>query len=96
MAFGDWELFRMVIITMREQEKTININNEENARSVRFTVGPDQIGWKDQRGHHQDQVQLNVQRSSSHIDKEKSSTSRTDGPPPRRDATKHSIMEKQV
>ncbi|XP_044007245.1 kinase D-interacting substrate of 220 kDa B isoform X2 [Aphidius gifuensis] len=96
MAFGDWELFRMVIITMREQEKTININNEENARSVRFTVGPDQISWKDQRGHHQDQVQLNVQRSSSHNDKEKSSTSRTDGPPPRRDATKHSIMEKQV
>lgn len=96
MAFGDWELFKIVIISMREQEKLIHMNNEEHSRSVRFTVGQDQVGWKDQRNHHQDQVQSNSQRLSSHIDMEKSSTSRTDGPPPRRDATKHSIMEKQV
>lgn len=36
MSFGDWELMRMVIIALKDQELS---NLEENSRSVRFTVG---------------------------------------------------------
>ncbi|XP_057327504.1 kinase D-interacting substrate of 220 kDa B isoform X4 [Microplitis mediator] len=88
MTFGDWELFRMVIVSLREQERTSFTTCEEGPRSVRFTVQPE-INRKDVR-----ETQVNNPRVLTHVDKEKS-ISRTDGPP-RRDSTKHSIMEKQV
>lgn len=43
MSFGDWELFRMVVISLREQELSSFSIQEEGPRSVRFTVGNDQI-----------------------------------------------------
>ncbi|XP_025602086.2 kinase D-interacting substrate of 220 kDa B isoform X3 [Athalia rosae] len=86
MAFGDWELFRMVIVSLREAELSLFIAHEEGPRSVRFTVGSDQITRKEPV----------VQSGSSRpivVDKDKT-TSRTDGPA-RRDPNKQSIMEKQ-
>lgn len=43
MAFGDWELFRMVIVILREMELTSFTVYEEGSRSVRFTVGSEQM-----------------------------------------------------
>lgn len=43
MGFGDWELFRMVIVSLREAELSSFMTHEEGPRSVRFTVGSDQI-----------------------------------------------------
>lgn len=89
MSFGDWELFRMVVTTLRENEvKILSGAIEEGPRSVRFTVGNDH--HKDQRV---DQSHSNIQRVM--LSDEKKSTSRTDGPS-RRDQVKHSVMEKQV
>ncbi|XP_051176452.1 kinase D-interacting substrate of 220 kDa isoform X4 [Leptopilina boulardi] len=85
MSFGDWELFRMVVISLREQELSSFLIQDEGPRSVRFTVGNDQLVRKDHTGN-------NPPRVTPHIEKEKS---RTDGPP-RRDSIKQSIMEKQV
>lgn len=42
MTFGDWELFRMVIVSLREMELS-SFTYEEGPRSVRFTVGSEQI-----------------------------------------------------
>jgi len=42
MTFGDWELFRMVIVSLREMELSSFIY-EEGPRSVRFTVGSEQV-----------------------------------------------------
>jgi len=42
MAFGDWELFRMMIISLREIE-TSSFTYEEGPRSVRFTVESEQV-----------------------------------------------------
>ena len=43
MTFGDWELFRMVIVSLREHElTTVTTAQEEGPRSVRFTVGADE------------------------------------------------------
>lgn len=42
MTFGDWELFRMVIVSLRELELSL-FTYEEGPRSVRFTVGSEQI-----------------------------------------------------
>lgn len=42
MTFGDWELFRMVIVSLREIELS-SFTYEEGPRSVRFTVGSEQI-----------------------------------------------------
>lgn len=42
MTFGDWELFRMVIVSLREMELS-SFTYEESPRSVRFTVGSEQI-----------------------------------------------------
>lgn len=42
MSFGDWELFRMVIVSLREHELTSVTTQEEGPRSVRFIVGPDE------------------------------------------------------
>lgn len=42
MAFGDWELFRMVIASLREMELS-SFTYEEGPRSVRFTVGSEQL-----------------------------------------------------
>ncbi|XP_043269211.1 kinase D-interacting substrate of 220 kDa B isoform X3 [Venturia canescens] len=87
MGFGDWELFRMVIVSLRELELSNFTMNDEGSRSVRFSVGHDQIARKEHT------TQGNVSRVPSHVEKEKT-TSRTDGPA-RRDQTKQSIMEKQ-
>nr|XP_031836382.1 kinase D-interacting substrate of 220 kDa isoform X3 [Nomia melanderi] len=87
MAFGDWELFRMVIASLRELELSFFSTHEEGPRSVRFTVGSEQIQRKDHS------LQTTSIRVPTHIEKDKG-TSRTDGPP-RRDQTKQSIMEKQ-
>ncbi|XP_061940332.1 kinase D-interacting substrate of 220 kDa isoform X3 [Apis cerana] len=88
MAFGDWELFRMVIVSLRELEISSFSTHEEGPRSVRFTVGTEQIPRKDHT------LQNTSIRVPTHVEKDKT-TSRTDGPP-RRDQTKQSIMEKQV
>ncbi|EFN63057.1 Ankyrin repeat-rich membrane spanning protein [Camponotus floridanus] len=88
MTFGDWELFRMVIVSLREMELS-SFTYEEGPRSVRFTVGSEQVSRKDHALR-----ENNSMRMPAHIEKEKG-TSRTDGPP-RRDQNKQSIMEKQV
>ncbi|XP_053986547.1 kinase D-interacting substrate of 220 kDa B isoform X1 [Hylaeus volcanicus] len=88
MAFGDWELFRMVIASLRELELSSFTTHEEGPRSVRFTVGSEQIQRKDLP------LQSNSVRVPVLAEKEKG-ISRTDGPP-RREQTKQSIMEKQV
>lgn len=46
MAFGDWELFRMVLVSLREIELSSFSTHEEASRSVRFTVGAEQIQRK--------------------------------------------------
>ncbi|XP_029043359.2 kinase D-interacting substrate of 220 kDa B isoform X2 [Osmia bicornis bicornis] len=88
MAFGDWELFRMVLVSLREIELSSFSTHEEASRSVRFTVGSEQIQRKDHA------LQSTSIRVPTHVEKEKGN-SRTDGAP-RRDQTKQSIMEKQV
>lgn len=45
MTFGDWELFRIVIVSLREMELS-SFTYEEGPRSVRFTVGSEQISRK--------------------------------------------------
>ncbi|KMQ97513.1 kinase d-interacting substrate [Lasius niger] len=87
MTFGDWELFRMVIVSLREMELS-SFTYEEGPRSVRFTVGSEQILRKDHA------LQNNSIRMPAHVEKEKGA-SRTDGSV-RRDQNKQSIMEKQV
>ncbi|XP_011053650.1 PREDICTED: kinase D-interacting substrate of 220 kDa isoform X1 [Acromyrmex echinatior] len=86
MTFGDWELFRMVIVSLREMELS-SFTYEEGPRSVRFTVGSEQILRKDHA------LPNNSIRVSAHVEKEKGA-SRTDGST-RRDQNKQSIMEKQ-
>ncbi|KAK1129938.1 hypothetical protein K0M31_019633 [Melipona bicolor] len=88
MAFGDWELFRMVIASLRELELSSFSTHEEGPRSVRFTVGSEQIQRKDHA------LQSTSIRVPTLVEKDKG-TSRTDGSS-RRDQTKQSIMEKQV
>ncbi|XP_032676963.1 kinase D-interacting substrate of 220 kDa B isoform X3 [Odontomachus brunneus] len=88
MAFGDWEIFRMVLVSLREMELSSFLICDETSRSVRFTVGPEQATRKDHS------LQANSMRPSAHVEKEKG-TSRTDGSS-RRDQNKQSIMEKQV
>ncbi|XP_015439222.1 PREDICTED: kinase D-interacting substrate of 220 kDa [Dufourea novaeangliae] len=88
MTFGDWELFRMVVASLRELELSSFSTHEEGSRSVRFTVGSEQIQRKDHT------LQTTSIRVPTHVEKEKG-TSRTDGAP-RRDQIKQSIMEKQV
>ncbi|KAL6261471.1 hypothetical protein P5V15_006561 [Pogonomyrmex californicus] len=83
MTFGDWELFRMVIVSLREIELS-SFSYEEGPRSVRFTVTSER----------KDHTPNNSMRVPAHVEKEKG-TSRTDGPT-RRDQNKQSIMEKQV
>ncbi|KAI4495270.1 hypothetical protein M0804_001471 [Polistes exclamans] len=88
MSFGDWELFRMIIVSLRELELTSFTNQDETSRSVRFTVGLEPIARKEHT------LQTSSARVSVHTEKEKG-ISRTDAPP-RRDQAKQSIMEKQV
>ena len=39
MNFGDWELFRMLIVSLREQELCVYSHQEEqNSKNVRFAV----------------------------------------------------------
>ncbi|XP_016843312.1 kinase D-interacting substrate of 220 kDa B isoform X3 [Nasonia vitripennis] len=89
MSFGDWELFRMVVVSLREQELTTLTTQEEGPRSVRFIVGPDENIRKSEHT-----TQNNPIRVPAIVEKDKS-LSRTDGPP-RRDQAKQSIMEKQL
>ncbi|XP_014470021.1 PREDICTED: kinase D-interacting substrate of 220 kDa isoform X2 [Dinoponera quadriceps] len=86
MAFGDWEIFRMVLVSLREMEFSSFIICDETSRNVRFTMGSEQSTRKD--------LQNNSIRPSAHTEKEKGA-SRTDGSS-RRDQNKQSIMEKQV
>ncbi|KAL2720804.1 kinase D-interacting substrate of 220 kDa isoform X5 [Vespula squamosa] len=88
MAFGDWELFRMIIVSLRELEVSSIGTQDETSRSVRFTVGLEPIARKEHT------LQTNSVRVPVHNEKEKG-ISRTDAPP-RRDQAKQSIMEKQV
>ncbi|XP_047348706.1 kinase D-interacting substrate of 220 kDa isoform X3 [Vespa velutina] len=88
MAFGDWELFRMIIVSLREFEVSSIGTQDETSRSVRFTVGLEPITRKEHT------LQTNSVRVPVHNEKEKG-ISRTDAPP-RRDQAKQSIMEKQV
>ena len=44
MTFGDWELFRMVVETLKDQE--LNSNQDEGYRSVRFIVEPEEQSKK--------------------------------------------------
>lgn len=46
MAFGDWELFRMIIVSLRELEVSSFGTQDETSRSVRFTVGLEPIARK--------------------------------------------------
>ncbi|XP_034935135.1 kinase D-interacting substrate of 220 kDa-like [Chelonus insularis] len=88
ISFGDWEIFRIVIVSLREQERSVFSVCKEGSRSVRFTVRPEPNDRKETR-----ESQSSFQIYSTHGDKEKP-TSRTDGSS-RRDPTKYSIMEKQ-
>ncbi|XP_068991916.1 kinase D-interacting substrate of 220 kDa B isoform X5 [Neodiprion pinetum] len=87
MGFGDWELFRIVIASLREAELSSFTTHEEGPRSVRFTVGSEQITRKEP-------TPQNVSSRPVVVEKDKS-TSRTDGSS-RRDPSKQSVMEKQV
>lgn len=42
MTFGDWELFRMVIVSLKEMELS-SFTMYEEGRSVRFTMGSEQV-----------------------------------------------------
>ncbi|XP_046594965.1 kinase D-interacting substrate of 220 kDa B isoform X6 [Neodiprion lecontei] len=86
MGFGDWELFRIVIASLREAELSSFTTHEEGPRSVRFTVGSEQITRKEP-------TPQNVSSRPVVVEKDKS-TSRTDGSS-RRDPSKQSVMEKQ-
>ncbi|XP_058810678.1 kinase D-interacting substrate of 220 kDa B-like [Phymastichus coffea] len=90
MSFGDWELFRMVIISLREQELTNFMTQEEGSRSVRFHVGAEDSNRKVEHS-----TQNTAVRVSAIIEKDKG-LSRTDGPTRREQERKQSIMEKQV
>lgn len=46
MAFGDWELFRMIVVSLRELEVSSFGTQDETSRSVRFTVGLEPIARK--------------------------------------------------
>ncbi|XP_066585222.1 kinase D-interacting substrate of 220 kDa isoform X2 [Prorops nasuta] len=85
MAFGDWELFRMVIVSLREIEASIFTTNEEGLKSVRFTVGSEHV----RKEHDQQSTAPHI---PTNLEKEKSRTDNLT----RRDQTKQSIMEKQV
>lgn len=38
MNFGDWEMFRVMIVSLREHEMTTVIKQDESKNTVRFTV----------------------------------------------------------
>lgn len=46
MNFGDWEMFKVVIVSMREHELTSVMKQDESNRSMRFSavVKPQQSG----------------------------------------------------
>lgn len=52
MNFGDWEMFRVLIVSLREQEMTSVIRQDESKNTVRFTVSKSTaaVGPKDRRG----------------------------------------------
>ncbi|XP_023245841.1 kinase D-interacting substrate of 220 kDa [Copidosoma floridanum] len=89
MSFGDWEMFRMVVVSLREQELTCLMMQDEGTRSVRFIVGPDENIRKVEHTNQSTSIRVPVI-----VEKDKG-LSRTDGPT-RRDQTKQSIMEKQL
>lgn len=37
MNFGDWEMFKVIIVSLREQELT-NVMKQDEGRNVRFSV----------------------------------------------------------
>lgn len=48
MTFGDWEMFKVMIVSLREHELTTLIKQDE-ARNVRFSVTSQQSGPKPER-----------------------------------------------
>ncbi|XP_069672913.1 kinase D-interacting substrate of 220 kDa B isoform X3 [Periplaneta americana] len=85
MNFGDWELFRMLIVSLREQELSIITHQEElNSKNVRFAVPSHLVGPQapERKG-------MNPKASGQH---EKEKSSRNDA----RSANKQTVMEKQV
>lgn len=38
MSFGDWEMFKVVIVSMREHELTSVMKQDESSRNVRFSA----------------------------------------------------------
>lgn len=51
MNFGDWEMFKVIIVSLREQELT-NVMKQDEAKNVRFSVvRPQQVSiGQDKRG----------------------------------------------
>ncbi|PSN34444.1 hypothetical protein C0J52_21643 [Blattella germanica] len=85
MNFGDWELFRMLVVSLREQELTSFSHQEEmNPKNVRFAV-PTNVA----ASQSQDRKGMSS-KSSGQLEKEKSNRGDT------RSANKQTIMEKQV
>ncbi|XP_021938085.1 kinase D-interacting substrate of 220 kDa isoform X3 [Zootermopsis nevadensis] len=86
MNFGDWELFRMLVVSLREQELAVVTHQEElGSKNVRFADPSRQVTLQapERKG-------INP-KTSGQLEKEKSS-SRGDA----RSTNKQTIMEKQV
>ncbi|KAJ9575075.1 hypothetical protein L9F63_007736, partial [Diploptera punctata] len=96
MNFGDWELFRMLIVSLREQELCVISHQEElNAKNVRFAVPSNVPTSQPQErkaltaGSRGSLLGMPSKSSGQH---EKEKLSRNDS----RSANKQTIMEKQV
>nr|CAD7439792.1 unnamed protein product [Timema bartmani] len=86
MNFGDWELFRMIVVSLREQELTCFSHQEElNYKNVRFAVpSPHATPQLPER-------KVSLSKSSSLPNDKDKSTSRSES----RTTNKQTIMEKQ-
>ncbi|KRT81831.1 hypothetical protein AMK59_5196 [Oryctes borbonicus] len=87
MNFGDWEMFRVMIVSLREHEMTSVIRQDESKNTVRFTVNKSTVA-----------VPSKERRGSL---KNTSTTSETDGGKMQSDSSnlnrnKQSVIEKQV
>lgn len=52
MNFGDWEMFKVMIVSLREQELT-SVMKQDEAKNVRFSVVKPQpvMSGQDKRGN---------------------------------------------
>nr|CAD7404607.1 unnamed protein product [Timema poppensis] len=87
MNFGDWELFRMIVVSLREQELTCFSHQEElNYKNVRFAVpSPHATPQLPER-------KVSLSKSPSLPNDKDKSTSRSES----RTTNKQTIMEKQT